>query len=588
MNRMVTSLRSFLHKTTVRFMAFYLTLVLLPTLAFVLIYTQSLHQQALNEQRYERTNQFNQAALYLETALSETSLIADTVQTSTPLLTLLGSGFPSASDELFAYAAYIQPLLDSIYTVNPAVDDVYFYRIYPSYIGNNGLVHNLLSIDDFPYAYNAEQGHHTFLAPTPDSFHHRLDETPRGARYVSLHNIYSSDYTRVVAVLELQLHLDSLLQTTLPLTHLGQLYLGSGDTFYPIIADGDGCHLDVEHPAQSRPVATEAQLLLEDSFGPLTLMWLPPLSTGFSGASQSSMTIMLLMLIPVAVFFLYIIYYTRHISKFSRHIHESGHRVPKPYPGPARKDEFGDVVREYNAMTQTIQELIDSVKEAEQLKNAANYYAMSTQVSPHFMFNTLENIRMHIELEQYEDAQKMLFMLGRFIRYNISLREESRLQDEFVHIQHYISIYQYRVHHMLSLEVFCDEDVPDVHCPVRMLQPIVENCLKHGIKGIKDPLHVKVHAFRCEDGLCIDVGDDGVGLPPEEIAQLNERLKNPCPRTKNQADVHVGLDNVNARIKYYYGPAYGLSFHAAQPTGLVCRIHIGLEQDKSLQGGCAS
>ena len=584
MNRIVSSLRSFLHKTTVRFTAFYLMLVLLPTLAFLLIYTNSLHQQALNEQRYERTNQFNQAALYLETALAETSLIADTVQTSTPLLTLLGSGFPSASDELFAYAAYIHPLLDSIYTVNPAVDDLYFYRIYPSYIGNNGLVHNLLSIDDLPYQYAVDEGSHAFLAPTPDSFHHRLDETPKGARYVSLHNIYSSDYTHVVAVLELQLHLDSLLQIALPLTNLGQLYLGSGDDFYPIVVEGDICHLDVEHPALQRPAAQESQLLLEDSFGPLTLMWLPPLSTGFNATTQSSMTIILLMLIPLAVFFLYINDYTRHISKFSRHIHASGHRVPKPYAGRARQDEFGDVVREYNAMTK----LIDSVKEAEQLKNAANYYAMSTQVSPHFMFNTLENIRMHIELEQYEDAKKMLFMLGRFIRYNISLREESRLQDEFVHIQHYISIYQYRVHHMLSLDIRCDEDVPDVHCPVRMLQPIVENCLKHGIKGIKDPLHVQVHASRCEDGLCIDVGDDGVGLQPEEIAQLNERLKNPCPRTKDQADVHVGLDNVNARIKYYYGPAYGLSFHAAEPTGLICRIHIGLEQDKSLQGGCAS
>lgn len=50
-----------------------------------------------------------------------------------------------------------------------------------------------------------------------------------------------------------------------------------------------------------------------------------------------------------------------------------------------------------------------------------------------------------------------------------------------------------------------------------------------------------MHAFCCEDGLCIDVSDDDVGLPPEEIAQLNERLKNPCPRTKDQADVHVGL-----------------------------------------------
>lgn len=587
MNKFISALRSGLHRTTVRFLLFYVALVLLPTLAFIMIYTGNLHQQAIREQRYERASQFNQAVQYVDNALSNPKLVADTVQTSTPLLMMLGGGYPSASDELYAYAAYIRPLLDSFYAANPAIEDIYLYRFYPSHIGNRGLVHNLLSIDDLTYDYDTDSGTHAFLAATPAEFRHAEDDTSTDARYISLFNIYSNDYTNIVAVMELQLNLNELLQAAQPLAAAGQLYLSSGGACYPIVLEGSACRLDTEHPLQSIPQVQEDQLLLEAEVGELSLSWFLPLSS-YSGDSQSSASIIMLMLVPVAVFFLYIMRYTRHISKFSRHIHSSGHRVPKPYPGPIRKDEFGDVVREYNAMTKTIQELIDSVKEAEQLKNAANYYAMSTQVSPHFMFNTLENIRMHIELEQYEDAKKMLFMLGRFIRYNISLREESHLRDEFEHIQHYISIYQYRVHHMLSLDIRCDEDVPNVLCPVRMIQPIVENCLKHGIKGIKDPLHVQVHAFCCEDGLCIDVSDDGVGLPPQEMAQLNERLKNPCPRTKDQADVHVGLDNVNARIKYYYGPAYGLSFHPAEPTGLICRIHIGLEQDKSLQGGSAS
>lgn len=585
MKRFIARIRAGMPKTTVRFMLFYLVLVLLPTVVFINVYASNLHRQAVNEQRYEKEGALRLASQYFSHALGEVSLAADTLQSSIPLLTLLSGGYPSAADELYAYSAYIQPLFDSVNSIHPALDGLYLYRLYPSHIGNNGLVQNLCDYSALSYDRYEEGNSCNFLAVTPDEFRHREDETPNGARYVHLCSLYSSDYTQVVAVLELQLRIDDILQSVLPAKGDGQLYLGYEGTYYPIVQRSATYHLDTEQPLAQKPAAAADTLLLEEPVAGLSLLWELPLVGTDGKANQSFMLIALLMLLPMGVFWLYILVYTRSISRFSRYIHANNSGMPKPYDGLIRKDEFGDVVREYNAMTKTIGELIDSVQEAERLKNAANYYAMTSQMNPHFMFNTLENIRMHIELEKYDDANQMLFTLSRFLRYNISLREESSLEEEFEHARHYVLIYQHRIHHMISFEIRRDEDVPSIRCPVRILQPIVENCLLHGITGQHNPIHVDVHAWRGEDGVYIDVTDDGTGMSDEAMDALNARMETACLRRQEQATEHVGLDNVNARIKYFYGAAYGLHFFHAEPAGIVCRMHVGLAKLPSLKGG---
>lgn len=581
MRRLLARIRASMPKTTVRFMLFYLVLVLLPTVVFINMYVSILHRQAANEQRYEKQEALRLSAQYFTRSLEEINLVAETLQSSTPLLTLLSGGYPSASDELYAYSAYIQPLFDSVYSIHPSMDGLYLYRLYPSYIGNNGLVQTLCDYSDLTYPCYEKGSNCVFLAAAPEQFRHPADETPEGARYVCLRSLYSSDYTQVVAVLEVQLRVDDILQSVLPVSGGGGLYLGYEGTYYPIVQRSAAYHLDTEHPLAHKPVAAGDTLLLEMPVAEMTLLWQLPL-VGVHGEVNLSFV---LMLFPMALFWLYILIYTRDISRFSRHIHATGVGVPRPYEGTVRKDEFGDVIREYNAMTRTIEELIASVQEAERLKNAANYYAMTSQVNPHFMFNTLENIRMHIELEKYQDANQMLFTLSRFLRYNISLREESSLEEEFEHVRNYVLIYQYRIHHMITIKIRRDDDVPSIRCPVRILQPIVENSLKHGIAGLHDPIHVDVHAWCGENGVYIDITDDGCGMSSEALTALNTRLETATLHRQNQPDEHVGLENVNARIKYFYGAAYGLHFFHAEPRGVLCRIYVGLQKKPPQKGG---
>lgn len=583
MKRLAAALRTLAGRTTVRFLMFYLILVLLPTLVFVNIYAGNLQTQSLNEQRYEKQSLLRQSAQYVQSSLDEAALVRDTLQASAPLMTMLECGYPTASDELYAFVSNIEPLLQSILFIDPTIEDLYLYRYRTSFIGNYGVVHSLCDIADMPYEPLSSKGSASFLAVSADQLHHREDDPPKEPRYVCLFNLYNSDYTEVVAVLELQLNMNAVLQPTLPMLAEGQLFVGWADNYYPVLPQGNACRLDVSL-SSTAPVGDDHVLLLSESAHNLSLIYVLPLKEGYLQVEHSLLVIALILFVPMALFWLYILLYTRNISRFSQHIHSAGQAMPTPYHCKERSDELGDVIHEYNAMTKTIDELITSVREAERLKNAATYYAMSSQVNPHFMFNTLENIRMRIEMEEYDDAEQMLFMLGRFLRYNISLRDESRLSAELEHIQHYIRIYQYRNQNLVTYDIHQEDDVPDARCPACILQPIVENSLKHGIRGAQEPLHISLHIARYKSGLRINITDGGTGMTDEELTALNARLSS-LPKQTSPADGHVGLDNVNARIKYYYGPEYGLSFSHSPSGGVTCHMYIDTEPNTALQGG---
>lgn len=164
---------------------------------------------------------------------------------------------------------------------------------------------------------------------------------------------------------------------------------------------------------------------------------------------------------------------------------------------------------------------------------------------------------------------------GRTSRHECHALQQGRLSAELEHIQHYIRIYQYRNQNLVTYDIRQDDDVPDVRCPVCILQPIVENSLKHGIRGTGEPLHISLRIARYQSGLRIDITDGGTGMTDEALKALNARLSGP-PGQNAPADGHVGLDNVNARIKYYYGPEYGLFFSHAPSGGVTCHMDIGL------------
>lgn len=490
MNKIARRIPAFFYRTTFQVMLLYLVLVLLPTSVFIVRYTSELRAQAQAEQRYEKQLRFQQTAQSVQSIVDNAGDIANTMQSTRFLLTLLENDYPSASEELYAYTTYIQPLIQSVINLNAYVDDIYFYRVQPSNIGNSRMVHNLCGMDEMIYPFADLNGTVAFLGEKPGEVFSRDEDEVGGLRYVSLHSLYNSDYTEVIAVMEVQFDINAILSGALPAEENGACELRGSGKCYPLaLRDGEWMIGEAREPAEIGPDSLRFSLASAMDL----VYYLPGIEARLD--MRRVAVVAMLLILPTLLFFIAIQLYARGITRFSVYIHNSGRRLPQPYPDTGRKDEFGDVIREYNAMTRMIQEQVEELHNIEKAKSAAQYYALSFQVNPHFMFNTLENIRMHIEVEEYDTACEMLVMLGQFLRYNISLRQESRLMDELDHARRYVSIYQHRIRNSVTWALEVDESVPNVTCPTCMLQPIVENILKHGLRDMRQPLNIRLHVF---------------------------------------------------------------------------------------------
>ncbi len=566
---------------TTRFILLYLFLVFVPTVAFVGIYSSSLMREQLSEQRYKEQLMLKQNAQFLEKYLMQGEFISSSLQSDTMLVNLLENNYLSASEELYAYVSHIQPMFSAMLIANPTVRDIYIYRYAASHITNSDLVYNLCTTEDYRYDkafLNSPLSVHSFVAFTEDMVRYQDGFPPDGPQYVYLTYLYNKNYSRVMGLLEVQIDLKKALTALDLKPDHGSLYLMYQDQYYPIRPSGDAAALLTATPLAALPSLKGTQTISE-SIGKtglaLTYM-ITEQRESVAAVTRSVILSALMLLLPTIVVYTFIWRYAFRLSRFGRHIQKSRDNALVKYTGDGHQDELGSLILAYNNMVDTIHGLIGEVRQAEKLKNAATYYAMISQVNPHFMFNTLENIRMQIELEHYDDACQMLFVLGRFLRYNISMRRESRLLSELEHIQHYLKIYQYRVSHLIQYAVDIPPDLNNVRCPFCMLQPIVENCLKHGIRNVKDPLVITISIRPLDGDLEITVADNGSGMAKDDIDALNEEMKTPEIR-EQYGENHVGLGNVNARVKYFYGMKYGLSMEQNSPAGLICRILIGTE-----------
>ncbi|MDR1262061.1 MAG: histidine kinase [Oscillospiraceae bacterium] len=566
-------------KMTTQFMLLYGFLALLPALVFIGSYSAQVSNRQRQEIWYQEKLFLSQTAASLNQAIVSMGAVADTLTMNSALMDMLEGVYPTASDELMAYIRVIQPALTQSQAANPGLRGMYIYRFNETFLSDSDLLFATPMVSIFPYdpAWLLCSGEPCGMIVTPaDPVRRLYGETLDTALYVSFTRVFDRSFSQQVGLIETQLDMDrALTELGIPQDR-GALELRFEGRWYPIRITARGAHLDDPLPDSEAATIEKDRTLIIEPVG-LTRMELayafdPSLGQSAVGATVS---MALLLLLPTLLAYWFVYRLALRLSRFGQHIQQTDASSPTAYEKKQPDDELGDVVSAYNTLVLFHKELLDQVRSAERMKNAATYYAMSSQVNPHFMFNTLENIRMRIEVERYDDASRMLQTLARFLRYNISLRQDSSLEEELCHIERYLVIYQYRMHSRIEYSVNRPDDAPlnKVRCPFCMLQPLLENCLRHGIRDEK-PLIITVSIEPSDDDWLIVIADNGSGMRPDEIESMNESLQAAAP-TEQAAQAQVGLSNVNARIKYFYGSGYGLRLESNGDGGLTVRVLIG-------------
>lgn len=234
-------------------------------------------------------------------------------------------------------------------------------------------------------------------------------------------------------------------------------------------------------------------------------------------------------------------------------------------------DEIAFMAESFNEMAAGMGNLIRNVYQAEIRQREAELKSLQSQINPHFLYNTLDSIRGAAITNGMDNIASMTKSMADMLRYSISENNIVAVKDEMNHSIDYLNILNFR--HKDKFILHCD--VPDELLELKMirllLQPLVENAVKHGLETRIGQGHINIQVTRDEDAMKITVSDDGPGMSADKLQQLNRLLQN---NDEAQGSISgsvsgIGLKNVNSRIKLFYGMQYGVGFLDSQSGATV-------------------
>jgi len=231
-------------------------------------------------------------------------------------------------------------------------------------------------------------------------------------------------------------------------------------------------------------------------------------------------------------------------------------------------DEITELGLSFNIMIGRIRELLDAkVKEQENLKKA-ELKTLQAQINPHFLYNTLDTIIWMAESRKTEEVVEIVSALSSFFRTSLSKGKDwITLCEEIQHIQSYLTIQRIRYRDILDYSIEVEPEIMDCTVLKLTLQPLVENALYHGIKNRRQGGTITVRGKRLnEKQIFLEVEDDGAGFSHYKLARIREEINDDEDEIKVR-EGGFGLDNVNKRVKLYYGQQYGLSIDSEYGVG---------------------
>lgn len=231
--------------------------------------------------------------------------------------------------------------------------------------------------------------------------------------------------------------------------------------------------------------------------------------------------------------------------------------------------EISSLEQGFNQMAGEIQELMDRSISQEQEKRHMERRLLQAQISPHFLYNTLDSIIWMIQGKQYEGAGKMVSLLARFFRVALSKGKDIiPLRQEVEHATSYLSIQNIRFQDKFDFELNIDESLMEYLCPKITIQPILENAIYHGVENMFGDGEIILSIQEHGEDICIEVSDNGEGMTEEQVEKI---LHHDIRKTSGKGS-GVGVYNVDSRIKLLYGENYGISIQSELDEGTTVKI----------------
>ena len=278
------------------------------------------------------------------------------------------------------------------------------------------------------------------------------------------------------------------------------------------------------------------------------------------------LAILLFILFATSVFiYLFSRYFSHRVIALREAMHnasQGNYHVVDHYSG---EDEISDAFADLNIMIQNILHKEASIYEAqiraqllENQQQRMEFKMLTSQINPHFLYNTLETIRMRSIKAGCLEVANAIKLLGKSMRYVLQNTATSftTLGKELDYINTYLAIQKLRFHDRVnySLKIRTDIELDEYSIFPLLLQPVVENAILHGLEDVEENGRIIIHILTREDKLNIVIFDNGRGMTLEEIDRMLQNMRN----HPEESSKSIGLYNIYHRIQLYYGDAYGI------------------------------
>ena len=252
--------------------------------------------------------------------------------------------------------------------------------------------------------------------------------------------------------------------------------------------------------------------------------------------------------------------------------------------------ELRNLTAQVNIMADNLKTMMrKSHQDAKNLRKA-ELRTLQAQINPHFLYNTLDAIVWKAEAEDTDEVIGLTSSLSDFFRISLSSGADwIPISQEKKHIEGYLKIQQTRYRDILRYEIDIPDEIGEYYILKLLLQPLVENAIYHGIKIKRGGGKIFVSG-KLEDGyLVFSVRDTGLGMTPEQLNELNERMKKEIPTISEGGSGGFGLVNVNLRIRLYYNQEAGLKIESSTEGTEVsfrvpCKVREEIFEDESISG----
>ncbi len=300
---------------------------------------------------------------------------------------------------------------------------------------------------------------------------------------------------------------------------------------------------------------------------------------------MSGAIFLIAVVVPCLVILVFTKWFTQRVTHLKNAMHDAAQgdfNTIEPFKGD---DELSSIFVDLQNMIANVQEqqakiYRSQLKEQEMInqQQKMEFKLLASQINPHFIYNTLETIRMMALCDGARDVASATALFGKTMRYVLENTgtNQTTLDKELDYVENYLAIQKLRFDDKVNyaMEVSPELDPGGYQILPLLLQPIVENAISHGIKECPHQGMIRIRVW-VEEGkeLRIQVSDNGVGISSEELEQLQAHI---AGRDGEMVTSSIGLFNINRRIKLFYGEEFGFTIESENNAGTSVTLRLPL------------